>query len=335
MLRNFFKNSANRNDEAESATMPTAVRMMEPVVSRNNLREADYLAVNLDVAAAKMSAKAHFDEYGHAENRMQAANTQTIRKMRAEKLARVNMLSAPYGEARQDGILDFLPDEIRSSFEIPEAPPIAENDYAIDIIKEIESSPDKLFLDVGAGFRHTYYHNVINAEIWPSLSTDVMCVGEQLPFADASFDHIFCLAVLEHTKRPWVAVQEILRVLKPGGLVRIDWPFLQPFHGYPYHFFNATSKGTISLFEDQCEIISADVRPWQHPIFALAWMMQEWSAGLPDASRQSFHSLTIGEILSRSKPEMLHENWCSELPAQVQDIISAGTTLIARKHADG
>jgi SAM-dependent methyltransferase len=39
-----------------------------------------------------------------------------------------------------------------------------------------------------------------------------------LPFADASFDLVVCIEVLEHLLRPDHAVQEIRRVLAPGGV---------------------------------------------------------------------------------------------------------------------
>jgi SAM-dependent methyltransferase len=38
-----------------------------------------------------------------------------------------------------------------------------------------------------------------------------------LPFADASFDGLFCLQVLEHVRDPKQVVKEMSRVLKPGG----------------------------------------------------------------------------------------------------------------------
>ncbi|GAB1481845.1 bifunctional 3-demethylubiquinone 3-O-methyltransferase/2-octaprenyl-6-hydroxy phenol methylase [Treponema sp.] len=42
--------------------------------------------------------------------------------------------------------------------------------------------------------------------------------GERLPFADASFDMVFCLDVLEHVQDYRAIVKEVSRVLKPGGL---------------------------------------------------------------------------------------------------------------------
>lgn len=305
--------------------------MLTDIAAESFLRPDDYLGANVDVRMAGMDPLEHYRQYGRAEGRKQLTGAARIKELREEKLKRVQFKHPPVTAGEVGAPRDYIPDDIRKSFELPDFIPIAENDYNSEIIDTIKKNPGKLFLDVGAGFRHTYYSNVVNAEIWPARSTDVMCVGESLPFEDAQFDYIFCLAVLEHTKRPWIAVEEMLRVLKPGGHVRIDWPFLQPFHGYPYHFYNATSKGTESLFEDQCDIISSEVKPWQHPIFSLTWILQEWNSGLSEAERPDFHRLTVADLLSKSSAAMLGDRFCSELPVATREIISAGTTLIARK----
>lgn len=46
--------------------------------------------------------------------------------------------------------------------------------------------------------------------------------AEQLPYADASFDVVFCCDVLEHLTSVEVAVAEIARVLRPGGIFCFD-----------------------------------------------------------------------------------------------------------------
>lgn len=48
----------------------------------------------------------------------------------------------------------------------------------------------------------------------------------ELPFADATFDVAFAHAVFEHLSSPVNALRELLRVLKPGGIVALrspDW----------------------------------------------------------------------------------------------------------------
>lgn len=302
------------------------IPLLEPVVG---LDAARYLGANPDVAAAGVDAAGHYERHGRDEGRKQLADPARVQAVRDAKLSRVAFSRSPERTVR--GALDFIPESIRQSFDIPEHPPVAQNDYAEEIVAEIRARPGDLFLDVGAGFRHVYYPNVVNAEIWASASTDVVCVGEDLPFADEQFDHVLCLAVLEHTKRPWVAAQEILRVLKPGGTVRIDWPFLQPVHGYPHHYYNATPTGTVSMFADACDIISADVRPWQHPIFSLRWMLDEWADGLTGGARETFGRMTIEELLQGNKEQFLNDPFCRDLPASRQEVIAAGTTLVARK----
>jgi SAM-dependent methyltransferase len=48
----------------------------------------------------------------------------------------------------------------------------------------------------------------------------------QLPYADASFDVAYAHQVFQHLREPAAALREVLRVLKPGGLVAVrdvDW----------------------------------------------------------------------------------------------------------------
>jgi SAM-dependent methyltransferase len=49
-------------------------------------------------------------------------------------------------------------------------------------------------------------------------------VGENLPFADASFDSITMLDVLEHTRDERSTLSEVHRVLRPGGLLVLTVP---------------------------------------------------------------------------------------------------------------
>jgi len=42
-----------------------------------------------------------------------------------------------------------------------------------------------------------------------------------LPFADASFDHVFVCFVLEHLRRPEKALRALVRVLRPGGSLTV------------------------------------------------------------------------------------------------------------------
>ena len=47
-------------------------------------------------------------------------------------------------------------------------------------------------------------------------------VGEDLPYPDASFDHVVCVDVLEHVTDLGQVLAEVARVLRPGGLFLFD-----------------------------------------------------------------------------------------------------------------
>ena len=305
------------------------ISVVETVGSVQELDPQAYLLFNHDVGRAGLTAEHHFVNYGLAEGRMQYANADAIIEARRQKLARTSFRSPP---SRQTKALqmDFLSDAVRADFAIPENPPIAGNDYNSEILQVVQQNQHAAILDVGAGLRYTYHHNVVNAEIWGSASTDVICVGEDLPFTDEQFDFVFCFAVLEHTKRPWLAVDELIRVTKPGGQIWIDWPFLQPVHGYPHHFFNATPMGHTSLFEGRCDIISSIVKLWQHPIFSLTWMLNEWRAGLPEDALAEFDATRLGDLIG-SGTDHVAKSICSRLSGDAQKVIAAGTTVVARK----
>lgn len=72
---------------------------------------------------------------------------------------------------------------------------------------------------------------------------DVFADGAHLPFSDSCFDSVFCLEVLEHVKEPAQVMQEISRVLKPGGRAWISMPFLYPLHDAPFDFQRYTAYG--------------------------------------------------------------------------------------------
>jgi ubiquinone/menaquinone biosynthesis C-methylase UbiE len=43
-----------------------------------------------------------------------------------------------------------------------------------------------------------------------------------LPFHDNAFDIVFCNSCIHHTWRPWKVIQELIRVCRPGGLIRLQ-----------------------------------------------------------------------------------------------------------------
>lgn len=67
---------------------------------------------------------------------------------------------------------------------------------------------------------------------------------------DSSFDFVVCTEVLEHVRRPFEAVKEIERILRPGGMVFVSTPFNFRIHGPLPDCWRFTEHGLRELFCD-------------------------------------------------------------------------------------
>lgn len=96
----------------------------------------------------------------------------------------------------------------------------------------------------GAGRRVPGY---INLDLFPMEGVDVAADAEALPFPDDRFTRVECDAVLEHVRDPRRVMDEIRRVLAPGGYVHLVAPFCHPFHEYPKDYRRFTLDGLREL----------------------------------------------------------------------------------------
>jgi SAM-dependent methyltransferase len=88
------------------------------------------------------------------------------------------------------------------------------------------------------------------AEIARSRGHGDVRVGrlEELPWADASFDLITCLDVIEHTPDDRTALAELYRVCRPGGWLLVTvpaYPALWSLHDEANHHFRRYSRAAL------------------------------------------------------------------------------------------
>jgi SAM-dependent methyltransferase len=101
--------------------------------------------------------------------------------------------------------------------------------------------------------------DVLSFDVYASPSTQFVADGHALPLADGSMDGVVVQAVLEHVLEPSVVAGEIHRVLRVGGIVYADTPFLQQVHEGPYDFTRFTDSGHRYLFRSFERIDSGTV----------------------------------------------------------------------------
>jgi SAM-dependent methyltransferase len=77
---------------------------------------------------------------------------------------------------------------------------------------------------------------------------------------DQSADCVVSICVLEHCAKPWIVMDEIFRILKPGGTVFIGVPFMFPFHADPHDNYRVTYRGIDILCEKFTKIQSGFCR---------------------------------------------------------------------------
>ncbi len=85
-------------------------------------------------------------------------------------------------------------------------------------------------------------------ETYPQDKVDVFYDGKILPFPDNHFDSIFSSEVFEHIFNLPEIMDELYRVLKPGGKILITCPFSFAEHEIPADYARYTSFGLKDIF---------------------------------------------------------------------------------------
>ncbi len=132
--------------------------------------------------------------------------------------------------------------------------------YLEKFLEQAASSlPDGAWvLDAGAGdcryaylFAHTNYLSIDFAQVDKQYGAlDIIADLASVPLTSEQFDAIICTQVLEHLPKPWVALAEFYRLLRPGGTLWLTAPFYYEEHETPFDFYRYTRYGLMRLCED-------------------------------------------------------------------------------------
>ena len=316
----------------QDTIMPTPLYIL---ATDENFDEDGYLAANPDVAEAHRKGlvrnlRHHFEKFGRREGRRIRIEA-SFAELRDEKIRRIEpLLKRDMPHTRRGAKYDFLTADLRASAGVVDTANISSHEYDDVVLRLIEDHKSGTILDCGAGRRPTYHANVVNFDIVDFDTTDILGVGEQLPFQDHAFDAVISIAVLEHVRDPAACAAEIVRVLKPGGKLVCCVPFLQPLHGFPRHYYNMTSQGLRALFESTMQIDEQFVSDSGLPIWSLTWILESWARGLSGRAREQFLSMPVRDFLE-SPAALLDRSWVRQLSKEKNFELASATMLIAHK----
>ncbi len=120
---------------------------------------------------------------------------------------------------------------------------------------------------------------------FPTLgSVDIYGDALRLPVKTESVDLMVSSSVIEHLSDPERAVAEQFRVVKGGGRVYAEIPFIRGFHMIPADYQRYTFSGIQRLFE-RAGFETIDAGVCSGPFTALALFIQDCLVNLPQWSR--------------------------------------------------
>lgn len=134
--------------------------------------------------------------------------------------------------------------------------------------------PENIIIDVGAQSKRLR-DDVLTVDLAPFKGVDLVGNALRLPIAEGAVDLVINTGVLEHVEDVDGVVAEFHRVLRPGGVVYTEIPFMQGYHPDPTDFQRLTYQGLSRTFK-QFEIEEMDVS--SGPFSTLAWTIREITA---------------------------------------------------------
>ncbi len=126
------------------------------------------------------------------------------------------------------------------------------NEYRIEeILPDPAQHPRILLVGCGDGGERpsleTLGFHVTAFDVRRSVGTDFLADAHNLPLQDERFDVVLSMQVLEHLRHPWIAMNEMARVLRPGGWCIGSAAFLKAFHN---SYFHMTHQALSVLMKD-------------------------------------------------------------------------------------
>ena len=169
---------------------------------------------------------------------------------------------------------------------------------------------------------------LIVTDVQPGTEVSVICDAHDLPFEDGSMDGVMSQWVLEHVVDPERVVSEIHRVLRPGGAVYSEVPFIQQVHFGRFDFTRWTPSGHRRLYRWFDEVSMSVV---SGPGMALSWSFVWYVKSFP--SEEGSLSKWLGRLARIvTLPFLLSDRWLVGRPGSWD--AASGTAFTGRRREE-
>jgi len=116
-------------------------------------------------------------------------------------------------------------------------------------------------LDIGGGRKRGNFKEPTDAT-WVVLDNrkdfrpHILGDAQNIPVKASSIDCVKCAELLEHVEYPARVIDEISRILKPGGALILSTPFIVNIHSDPYDFQRFTDQKLARMLENGFHIVT-------------------------------------------------------------------------------
>lgn len=148
-------------------------------------------------------------------------------------------------------------------------------------------------VELGSGTRRLS-DQIVNVDLFAFPHVDLVADIAHTPLQDGVADAVILDSVIEHVPDPAAVAAEALRILKPGGTLFCNCPFILPYHGYPAHYANFTRDGLQHLFRS---FSACTVKPTFGPMTAWVNFTTEAIAIMTTGDNKSAYVIVKGLAL--------------------------------------
>jgi ubiquinone/menaquinone biosynthesis C-methylase UbiE len=131
---------------------------------------------------------------------------------------------------------------------------------------------------------------------WDNNKLDIVSDITDIPVASNAFDAVLCTEVFQHLPHPVNALKELVRVLKPGGVIILTAPFASLTHFAPYHFSSGFNR---YFYEYWASEFGCDISELSHNGNYFEFVAQEVRYSADMAKKYAEVNMTLKERLAQ------------------------------------